>query len=86
MDVFEQCRIFFVVHLVRSSDVGDQQVGTDLQRVRTTAAQSPAKSCKDGRDHSCQICLGRHPNAQCPRANKGSGKNKDSGGKSKWKK
>ena len=43
--------------------------------------------CKDGRDHACQICLGRHPNAQCPRSSKGGGKNKsDGGGKSKWKK
>lgn len=35
--------------------------------------------CKDHRDHCCQICLGRHPNSQCPRAGeKGGGK---SGGK-----
>ena len=55
-------------------------------------AKGPANSCpepcKEGRDHACQICLGRHPNAQCPRASKGSGKSKDGsgGGKNKWKK
>lgn len=29
---------------------------------------SGPEPCRDNRDHCCQICLGRHPNAQCPRA------------------
>ena len=61
--------------------------GVDIcYRFAKGANNSCPEPCKDGRDHSCQICMGRRPNAQCPRANKGGGKNKDSGGKNKWKK
>lgn len=35
--------------------------------------------CRDQRDHCCQICLGRHPNAQCPRASDKGGGGKSSG-------
>lgn len=41
--------------------------------------------CRDQRDHCCQICLGRHPNSQCPRAGEKGGGGKG-GGKGSQKK
>lgn len=41
--------------------------------------------CRDHRDHCCQICLGRHPNSQCPRAGEKGGGGKG-GGKGQQKK
>ena len=40
--------------------------------------------CPNGRSHSCQICLGPHPNSECSKS-KGSGKGNKGGGKGKGK-
>lgn len=51
-----------------------------------TAGSCP-EPCRDFRDHGCQLCLGRHPNSQCPRSqNKTEGKTEGGGGKGKWSK
>ena len=35
--------------------------------------------CKDGRVHSCQVCLGKRPNTQCPEKTSGKSKGKGKG-------
>lgn len=51
------------------------------------AAGACPEPCRDQRDHACQICLGRHNNASCPRTTKAGGKAEGSGGNGKgWKK